>query len=100
MAAYEALVKTRPLCPCPRPYIRGRAVPTTQQTSCVRQKGSSRRMTRNTPMKLYNLDFLQAAIQEAKRGVDVVVIDNPECRELMVEFIRNNPEIWYEDIGE
>jgi len=34
------------------------------------------------------------------RGVEVVVVDNPACRELMETFIRNNPELWNEDIGE
>jgi cytosine/creatinine deaminase len=33
------------------------------------------------------------------RGVDVVVVDNPECRQLMETFIKNNPELWNEDIG-
>ena len=33
------------------------------------------------------------------RGVEVVVIDNQECRQLMKTFIRNNPELWNEDIG-
>jgi cytosine deaminase len=34
------------------------------------------------------------------RGVDVVVVDEPECRQLMESFIKNNPELWNEDIGE
>lgn len=34
------------------------------------------------------------------RGVEVVIIDNQECRELMKTFIENNPELWNEDIGE
>jgi cytosine deaminase len=34
------------------------------------------------------------------RGVEVVVVDNQECRQLMESFIENNPELWYEDIGE
>ncbi|MBC8399863.1 MAG: nucleoside deaminase [Candidatus Marinimicrobia bacterium] len=34
------------------------------------------------------------------RGVEVVVADNQECRQLMETFIENNPELWYEDIGE
>lgn len=33
------------------------------------------------------------------RGVDVVIMDNQECRQLMETFIKNNPELWYEDIG-
>lgn len=34
------------------------------------------------------------------RGVEVVVIDSPECRQLMETFIKKNPELWNEDIGE
>jgi len=34
------------------------------------------------------------------RGVEVVVLDNAECRQLMETFIENNPELWHEDIGE
>ena len=34
------------------------------------------------------------------RGVEVVIADNQECRQLMEMFIENNPELWCEDIGE
>ena len=34
------------------------------------------------------------------RGVDLDVIDDAECRELMRAFIRENPSLWNEDIGE
>ena len=34
------------------------------------------------------------------RGVELVIVDNQECRQLMETFIENNPELWYEDIGE
>jgi creatinine deaminase len=34
------------------------------------------------------------------RGVEVIVADDPECRQLMETFIENNPELWNEDIGE
>ena len=34
------------------------------------------------------------------RGVEVVVVDDEECKELMREFIAANPELWNEDIGE
>ena len=33
------------------------------------------------------------------RGVDLVVVDDPECRRLMEEFVRARPELWNEDIG-
>ncbi|RXE56629.1 hypothetical protein ABH15_00095 [Methanoculleus taiwanensis] len=34
------------------------------------------------------------------RGVELVVLDDPECLRLMQEFIAANPALWYEDIGE
>jgi len=34
------------------------------------------------------------------RGVDIVVVDSRECRDLMERFIRERPELWNEDIGE
>ena len=33
------------------------------------------------------------------RGVEVVVVDSPECHQLMKTFINNNPKLWNEDIG-
>ena len=34
------------------------------------------------------------------RGVEVVILDDPECIALMEEFIAARPELWNEDIGE
>ena len=34
------------------------------------------------------------------RGVEVEVVDNAECIELMRSFIATRPELWNEDIGE
>jgi creatinine deaminase len=34
------------------------------------------------------------------RGVEVIVMDDEECRCMMSEFIGENPELWDEDIGE
>ncbi len=39
-------------------------------------------------------DYLRA------RGVEVVVLDDAECVEMMRDFIAANPELWNEDIGE
>ena len=39
-------------------------------------------------------EFLRA------RGVEVVVLDDPECVAMMEEFIAAHPELWNEDIGE
>ena len=33
------------------------------------------------------------------RGVDVTVLNNNECRQLMETFIKSKPELWQEDIG-
>jgi len=33
------------------------------------------------------------------RGVELVVLDDPECRSLMERFIEAHPELWNEDIG-
>ena len=34
------------------------------------------------------------------QGVDVKVLNDPECVQLMQDFIRDKPELWNEDIGE
>lgn len=33
------------------------------------------------------------------RGVEVLVVDSRECREMMAAFIENHPDLWNEDIG-
>jgi cytosine deaminase len=33
------------------------------------------------------------------RGVQLTVVDDPECVRLMQEFVRARPELWNEDIG-
>ena len=40
-----------------------------------------------------NLDFLSS------RGVEVVLLDDPDCIDLMTRFIREKPELWNEDIA-
>jgi len=35
-----------------------------------------------------------------EHGIDVVDLDLPECVLMMEEFIRKNPALWNEDIGE
>lgn len=35
-----------------------------------------------------------------QRGVEVTVVDDPECIALMEQFQRDHPELWNEDIGE
>jgi cytosine deaminase len=33
------------------------------------------------------------------KGVEVEVVDNQECYEIMQKFIKTSPELWNEDIG-
>ena len=33
-------------------------------------------------------------------GVDVIDLNDPECIAMMEQFIQDNPELWFEDIGE
>ncbi len=47
-----------------------------------------------------NRTFMGAEDRLRQAGAEVVVLDNPECIELMAEFIEANPTLWYEDIGE
>jgi cytosine deaminase len=35
-----------------------------------------------------------------ENGVEVIDLDNQECREMMERYIATHPEIWNEDIGE
>lgn len=35
-----------------------------------------------------------------RRGVEVVVLDDPKCVALMDDFVTEEPELWNEDIGE
>lgn len=35
-----------------------------------------------------------------KHNVELVNLKDPRCKELMDKFIKEHPEIWYEDIGE
>ena len=46
-----------------------------------------------------NKSFLGEEALLKSRGVDVMVIDNQECKDMMTSFITNNPELWNEDIG-
>jgi creatinine deaminase len=34
-----------------------------------------------------------------QRGVALVIVDSPECVQLMADFIAAKPELWNEDIG-
>jgi creatinine deaminase len=47
-----------------------------------------------------NRTFTGAEDYLRSRGVEVVVLDDPECVALMNELISTHPELWNEDIGE
>ncbi|CAA7262850.1 unnamed protein product [Cyclocybe aegerita] len=47
-----------------------------------------------------NTTFMGGEDLLRQNGVEVVVIDDAECKELMQKFIKEKPEEWNEDIGE
>jgi cytosine deaminase len=46
-----------------------------------------------------NRNFLGAEDLFRRRGVELVVVDDQECIQLMAEFVRRHPDLWNEDIG-
>jgi len=46
-----------------------------------------------------NHNFLGAEALFAQRGVNVRVLDDPECIALMRDFVAAHPDLWNEDIG-
>jgi creatinine deaminase len=46
-----------------------------------------------------NQSFCGEELLLRSRGVEVVVLQDPCCVELMTTFIRQHPELWNEDIG-
>ena len=47
-----------------------------------------------------NQTYMGAEDVLKSRGVDVEVLQNQACIKMMEVFIKNNPELWNEDIGE
>ena len=47
-----------------------------------------------------NVTFQGPEAYVQSRGGDVTVVDNPECKQLMRDFIAAKPQLWNEDIGE
>jgi cytosine deaminase len=47
-----------------------------------------------------NATFLGGEQLLRSRGVQVDVVDDPTCLSLMTDFVRQHPDLWYEDIGE
>jgi creatinine deaminase len=46
-----------------------------------------------------NVTFCGAEDYLLRSGIQVEVVQDPECIQLMSDFIRNNIELWNEDIG-
>ena len=46
-----------------------------------------------------NRTFIGAEDLLRARGVEVIVLDDPECVDMMTEFIAAEPDLWNEDIG-
>jgi cytosine deaminase len=46
-----------------------------------------------------NQSFLGDEEHLRKKGVEVITLDNAECKKMMNEFIQKHPELWNEDIG-
>ncbi|MEO5914882.1 MAG: nucleoside deaminase [Luteolibacter sp.] len=47
-----------------------------------------------------NVTFLGDEAHLTSRGVELEVLNEPECVAMMTDFISNKPELWNEDIGE
>ena len=47
-----------------------------------------------------NVSFLGEEALLTSRGVQIEVVDDPRCKQLMADFMRDCPELWNEDIGE
>jgi creatinine deaminase len=47
-----------------------------------------------------NKTYMGAEALLIQKGVEVIVVNNDECIEMMENFIKTNPRLWNEDIGE
>lgn len=47
-----------------------------------------------------NVSFMGEEALLKSRGVELTVVDDPRCKQLMAEFMADKPELWNEDIGE
>ena len=52
----------------------------------------------DTAHELWDAGVTEAYVRS--RGVEIEVVDDPRCVELMERFIADNPALWNEDIGE
>ena len=82
-----------------RPHYRGVTLYTTLSpcmmcSGTILQFGISRVVVGEARNFEGNLDFL------SERGVEVALVDDPDCIALMERFIREQPALWNEDIAE
>jgi cytosine deaminase len=47
-----------------------------------------------------NVTFMGEETLLRQRGVDVTVLQDGECIQMMRDFIRRHPELWNEDVGQ
>ncbi|CAF9937506.1 cytosine deaminase [Imshaugia aleurites] len=47
-----------------------------------------------------NKTFIGGEAYLKQRGIEVIVLENKECQDLMSRFIEEKPNVWNEDIGE
>jgi cytosine deaminase len=81
-----------------QPTYRGTTMVTTLSpcwycSGLVRQFGISRLVVGEARTFAGQHEWLAAA------GVDVTVLDDPECVAMMERFVAERPDVWYEDIG-
>jgi creatinine deaminase len=46
-----------------------------------------------------NLNFLGAEDLFRQSGVEITVVNDSECIQMMADFVRQHPDLWNEDIG-
>jgi creatinine deaminase len=46
-----------------------------------------------------NVNFQGPEAYVRSRGVEMTILNDPECIQLMQDFIRERPQLWNEDIG-
>jgi hypothetical protein len=42
-----------------------------------------------------NVTFMGAEEYLKNRGIEVIVLDNEECKQMMGDFVKEQPELWY-----
>ena len=47
-----------------------------------------------------NVNFVGSEALLRENGVELVIVDDADCKQIMSDFIRSHPTVWNEDIGE